>query len=205
MKKQNFIVAALKAGFVIPFLYYGIQIIAALFYPGYNFITMIASDLGSTSAPYPLIFNIGIIVLGACAILAAVGVLLVLKSLGVNMIVAWLTGLSVFCFGVGTLLAGIFPLPNPLHNNPFSIAGIILPFLFAIAMWKLSISTATKIYFVAASLLSIVFIPVLMGAFPVNVENYAGILQRISSLFSFPSIAVATYLLMQRIEKKIEP
>ena len=38
---------------LIPFIYYGIQIYAASFNPGYSFIHQVASELGSTRAVHP--------------------------------------------------------------------------------------------------------------------------------------------------------
>jgi hypothetical protein len=54
----------LRVGIAIPFLYFGLQLIAAPFYPGYSFVRNVASELGSDLARYPTPFNIGIMILG---------------------------------------------------------------------------------------------------------------------------------------------
>ena len=48
---------ALQAGIAVPVLYYGVQLLAAPFYPGYSFITNVASDLGSPTSTVPAIFK----------------------------------------------------------------------------------------------------------------------------------------------------
>src|SRR4051794_40433179 len=70
-----------RFGLLVPVLYFGMQLAAAPFYPGYSFISNVASELGSDKAQYASIFNIGIMATGACAILAAIGFALTLWRL----------------------------------------------------------------------------------------------------------------------------
>ena len=72
--KQGFTMAALQTGMAVPFLYFGTQLAAALFFPGYSFLRMPASLLGSDQATYPMIFNAGAILTGLATLLAAVGI-----------------------------------------------------------------------------------------------------------------------------------
>lgn len=50
----------LKAGIAVPILYFGIQVLAARFYPGYGFTNQDASALGSNGSSFPDIFNKGL-------------------------------------------------------------------------------------------------------------------------------------------------
>jgi hypothetical membrane protein len=68
--KEKVLTFALRIGVAVPFLYLGIQIIAAPFFPGYSFLSMEASLLGSDLAIYPAIFNIGAIITGIVTIIA---------------------------------------------------------------------------------------------------------------------------------------
>jgi hypothetical protein len=43
----------------IPALYFGTLVVAAMLYPGYNHMAQFASELGSSSARYPIVFNAG--------------------------------------------------------------------------------------------------------------------------------------------------
>src|SRR5688500_3957553 len=62
--KQGFTMAALQTGMAVTFLYFGIPLAAALFFPGYSFLSMPASLPGSDQATYPMIFNAGAILAG---------------------------------------------------------------------------------------------------------------------------------------------
>jgi hypothetical membrane protein len=69
--KEGRIVAALGMGVAVPFLYFGIQVVASLFWPGYSFLNQDASTLGSASSRFPAIFNVGSIVVGVLTLVAS--------------------------------------------------------------------------------------------------------------------------------------
>ena len=54
----------LGLGVAVPFLYYGVQLVAAPFFPGFSFLGTTASELGSDRSTHPSIFNAGTILLG---------------------------------------------------------------------------------------------------------------------------------------------
>ena len=58
-------------GVAIPVIYFGIQLAAAPFYPGYSFFARDASSLGSTASTAPWIFNVGALLLGLIKIAVA--------------------------------------------------------------------------------------------------------------------------------------
>ena len=49
----------LHAMYAVPALYFGTLVLAAMLYPGYNHMGQFASELGSHSARYPMVFNAG--------------------------------------------------------------------------------------------------------------------------------------------------
>ena len=87
--------AALRPGFAVPFLYYGIQAAAAPSFPDFSLVGTTASELGSDRSERPAVFNAGIIVLGTVTLAAAVGFLLALRRLGARPLLAWATAAAV--------------------------------------------------------------------------------------------------------------
>src|ERR1039458_10531164 len=83
---------ALGFGIAVPFLYFGSQIVAALCYPGYSFLSQSASQLGSDLARYPAVFNIGAIVTGFATLIASWGFLRGLNSVGTPRALIWEIG-----------------------------------------------------------------------------------------------------------------
>src|ERR1035441_9980890 len=81
---------ALGFGIAVPF-FYGSQFIAALLYPGYNFLSQSASQLGSDSARYPAVFNVGAILTGLATLAASWGFLRGLYGFGTPRALAWIT------------------------------------------------------------------------------------------------------------------
>ena len=199
--RERFTVFALQMGIAVPFLYFATQIIAAPFFPNYSFLTMAASLLGSDLAIYPAIFNVGAIITGVATLLASFGFLLALQRLEVNHILAWLTSIAIFLNGIGSLWAGLIPLPDPRHgSNPFVVGIFALPVLLAITLWKQSNARTIKIYLIITNLLFIAMIPIMSGITGIDTQGYQGFLQRIVALIFFPPIGVGAYFLIKRVK-----
>lgn len=199
--RENLTVFALQIGIAVPFLYFGTQIIAAAFYPNYSFLTMAASLLGSDLAIYPAIFNAGAILTGIATLIASIGFLLAFRRLETNPILAWLSSIAIFLNGIGSLWAGLIPLPDPRHAaNPFVVGIFALPALLAITVWTRSDARAFKIYLVITNLLFIAMIPIMSGIAGIDTQGYQGFLQRIVALIFFPPIGVGAYFLIKRVE-----
>lgn len=197
--KEKVLTFALGIGIAVPFLYFGVQIVAAPFYPGYSFLSMDASTLGSDKAIYPSIFNIGAIITGIVTLIASVGFLLALQHLGTNPFLTWLTSLAVFLNGLGSLWAGFFPIPDPRHgSNPFAVGIFLFPILLTFALWNRSNAKPIKIYLIITNLLFIALIPIMSGVSGINTQGYQGLLQRIAVLVFFVPISVGSYFLILR-------
>ncbi len=210
--------AALWAGVPIPFLYFGKQVVAASFYPGYSFLSRDASALGSAESRYPAVFNNSSLVVGAMSLIAAWGFLRELRRRRVRPALAWATALAVASFGLGAINAGLHPLPDPQHiSGPLAIAGaggVLLPFLVPAALWRLHDGRAMKALFVANFLLLTALIPVFSGliqrilvmsgnewpAYQGFLNHYHGLLQRVAALVVVGPIGVGSYFLARHAD-----
>lgn len=196
--KENAITFALRIGIAVPFLYFGTQIIAAPFFPGYSFLSMDASTLGSDLAMYPSIFNIGAMITGVATIIASLGFLFAFQHLGTNPFLTWLTSIAITLNGLGSLWAGFFPMPDPRHgSNPFTVGIFLFPILLTFALWNRSDARPIKIYLIITNLLFLALIPIMSGVSGINTQGYQGLLQRIAVLVFFVPISVGASFLIK--------
>lgn len=191
--------SALRAGIAIPFIYYGIQLVAALFNPGYSFVRQAASELGSDLSRHAEIFNLGIMAQGVLTLAVALAFFRALLPLRTHPLLAVLTSLALAVNGVQTLWAGYFPMPDPRHGGhpAFIIAMILLPFLLTFSMWKHT-RTPSRAYFIASNILLLIMIPFMSGKVGIDTSQMRGLLQRIFTLALFPPIGVAAFLLARQ-------
>lgn len=211
------IVLALKLGIVVPILYFGMQIVAAAFYPGYNFFNQDASTLGSPGSSFPAIFNGGAIIEGIAKLIVAWGFLRAFQQLGMSSRVAWLTSLVLVGSGLASINAGLFPLPDPRHTaSPLAVLNIgtiVLPFLIPAAVWKLCAGRTIRVYFIANIIAFITLIPIMTGliqiltvmagvewhSYQMFLNQYHGIIQRVAAFIALAPIGVAAYLLVHHV------
>lgn len=192
--------ATLRAGIAIPFIYYGIQLIAALFNPGYSFIRQAASELGSDLSRHAGIFNIGIMAQGVLTLAVALAFFRALLRLRTHLLLAVLTSLALAMNGVQTLWAGYFPMPDPRHGGhpAFIIPMILLPFLLTFSMWKHT-RPAGRAYFIASNILLLIMVPFMSGKIGIDTSQMRGLLQRIFTLALFPPIGAAAFVLARQV------
>jgi hypothetical membrane protein len=192
---------ALKIGIAVPFMYFGLQLIAMPFYSGYSLLANAASDLGSPSSSLPIVFNLGAIVSGLLTSLSAYGFARGFQQLLITPSLAWPASLAVAMTGLSSVWAGTFPLPDPRHAaNPMVIGLFLMPFIMAAALWKPS-SLNLKIYLLA-NIFAFGFLATIMsGTIPVDQSAYGGLLQRILALIAFAPIGVGAAFLMARVSK----
>lgn len=215
--EKKLLLLALALGVAIPILYFGIQIAAAPFYPGYSFLSRDASSLGSDRSSFPAIFNVGSLILGLLSMVASWGFFRSLRRLDLSPLLGMLTSLAIAAFGLGSINAFLFPLPDPRHTS--SVLAVLggfcmsLPFLLPIALWKLPDARAIKIYFVANIAAIVCLIPIISGLiqrwsvmahvemprFQCFLNSYQGLLQRIAAVVLIVPIGVSTLFLARRI------
>jgi hypothetical membrane protein len=193
--------AALGLGIAVPFLYYGVQLVAAPFFPDFSIQGTTASELGSDRSLRPWILNAGAILTGIAALAGSVGYLIALRRLGAHPIVAWLSLLAVAATGLASLWSGFFPMPDPRHGGHPSllIAMLALPFILGFALWRLGISGAMQAYLVATIVLLLVMVPFMSGMTGLDTHHYRGLLQRTFALTVFVPIGVGAFVLARRI------
>jgi hypothetical membrane protein len=131
----------LKAGVAMPVIYIATVVVSALLFPGFALLERMPSDLGGPAAPYPTLYNVGMMLTGAAGGLGALGLLVAFGKVRRDWLL-WglggLAGLSLLAASVGLAMAGIFPLPNPLHYGfGLSLAGALTPLLGALALLRL--------------------------------------------------------------------
>jgi len=216
--KEKPILVALGMGVAVPFLYFGIQVVAAPFYPGYSFLNRDASALGSDGSSCPSIFNVGAIFVGVVTLIASWGFLRAFQRLGTNPILAWLTTLALISSGLAHINAGVFPQPDPRHSGGLlallGIGTFLLPILLPAALWKLREARLLKILFIANWLMILALFPIMSGLIQIisvnaGVElqgyqsflnNYHGLIQRIAAFVIFFPIGAGAYFLANRIK-----
>jgi hypothetical membrane protein len=208
--------AALVLGVAMPVLYFGAQLLAASFYPGYSFLNRDASTLGSDSAAHPWVFNSASILMGFLMFIVAWGFLQALRRLEVDRLLAWVACLAIVSFGIASTNGGLFPLPDPRHTSGMlallGLGTFVLPVLLPAAMWKTPDSRGLRLYFIANALALIALLPIFTGliqiiivkadlqwpAYQSFLNNYHGLLQRIAAFIVVVPIGVTAYILLRR-------
>ncbi len=195
--QDNLTVTALRFGIAVPFLYFGSQLLAAPFYPNYNFVQMEASLLGSDRSSFAMVFNLGALLTGFAALVFAIGFLRVYSSIKLHPVLAWFSAIAVLGSGLSSFWAGIFPMPDPRHGaNPFQIALFAMPFLLAATFWK----NQFRPYFLAAVGLFLAMIPIMTGLVGVDRGANEGLLQRILAFAVFVPIGLSAYVLLKHFK-----
>lgn len=209
--------ASLTCGVAFPIVYFGVQLIAAPFYPGYSFFSDDASTLGSGGSQCPAIFNYASILQGLLLLLAAPTVTIRLKRS--SPLLVWFTLVSLIAGAAACFNAGVFPLPDQRHvsgalagfGSLFFVLPLILPFLF------LADPTARpfRIYACANLAVMLGMIPVVSGlvqrvagAWSIEMPRYQeflnnnfGIIQRITAAVIIVPVGVLCYRLLSSPRK----
>jgi hypothetical membrane protein len=176
------------AGATTPILYFGVQIAIGLATDGYSFLHDTASELGQRGAPHPTLFSIGAILTGVAAIAAAVGIVLA-EQPGPGRRVLCLLALT--STGVGSIAAGVYPMPDSRHGGgPLGAGLFLLPFVLLAVTWPVAGCSTRAVlivgvmWFVAAGF-------VMSGATPIDQNVYEGICQRFLAVPLFFGIGVS--------------
>ncbi len=199
-------------GVAIPLIYFGIQLAAAPFYPGYSFLSRDASTLGSPGSTAPWIFNGGVLVLGLIKVAVAGAFLRALPPAGVGRALSAMLALALASAGVGSFNAFLHPLPDPRHTEGIlSLLGsgfVLLPPLTAAVLWRLGARRDAVLSVVAC----LVLIPVMTGlvqrvcmqagvdfsAFQAFLNGYHGLIQRAGAAVVFVPIGLIAHVLRRR-------
>jgi hypothetical membrane protein len=178
-----------------------IQLLAALFYPNYNFIRLAASDLGSPESSSPLVFNIGAILGGLISILGAYGFWRGFQNTRTARVLVYLVCTAIVLVGFSSLWAGIYPVPSQRHaENPFALFGLLpMPFLIAMTFWQ---HTKARVWLMLPVLLLLGLIPIMSGIIVIDRTAYDGLLQRLLALATYSPIAIGAVFLMAQTDSQ---
>lgn len=188
---------ALAVGVLVPVVYFGAQLLAAPFYPGYSFVRQAASELGSDRSDRPEILNVGAMLTGIAAIIAACAMPAALPRMKSPSVIAWLTAIAMISMGIGAIWAGVFPMPSPRHNSgPIGAGMFFVPLLFAIALWRRP--GALRTYLLVNVALFSVMVPLMSGASGIDINPFRGALQRIAAAILYLPIGIVSAALLRR-------
>ena len=125
----------LGTGVAVPVIYFANLIVAEVQTPEVDPWSQLPSDLGVAGLAWAPVFNAGLIAVGSAAALGAVGLFLGLRVIGANIVLTALTGATMLVAGGVMVMAGLFPLPDPLHYG-FNLlpVGMLTPLFGALAL-----------------------------------------------------------------------
>lgn len=189
----------LVAAVLVPMIYFGVQPIAAPFFPNYRFQTMAASLLGSSVSQHPWIFNTGAMLTGVASLLAAFGLYSAGRARGGGALLCWLVGLGAASIGVSSFKAGMFPLPDPRHTSWgwLVIAMIATPFLLLLLVWMDRGMRGLRNYLIVSDMFLVALVPLMSGLIHFSWLG-SGTLQRLFAAVVFLPIGVAGYFFLRR-------
>lgn len=192
MIKQHF--RYLLLGFVL--IDFTTPYLLALFYPEYNSLTQVISELGSVNSPVYYAFSIASILSGTCLLSGLVGLMDYLKSKTSS-----LKSLSVSCalasFAIGEcLFSGLFSIDSAtgytaLIHELASILGslgmLFFPFLIGLVLYKQTPIFARRFFVIGTLSIICAF---LNGYAQYIGLDFAGIYQRLSMTMMYMPIVI---------------
>jgi hypothetical membrane protein len=190
---------SLWCGVLVPLVYFGIQPIAASFYPDYSFMANSASQLGSDRSSFPVLLNGGAILSGVLGLLSAYGIGTGLHASGANRWFAWISAACTVSVAAAAIWAGLHPMPDARHNPGAIGIGMFLgPLALFAAFWKIRGGQAMRAYLMFTLIAFAALAPVMSGITPVDLEQYGGLMQRIAALVLYMPSSVTAWWLLQR-------
>ncbi len=187
----------LVAGIGSALLYFVTLVVASLTWPGYSQVSQYASELGSADAPFPMIFNAGIVTTGALGILGGLGVFLCMARLG-RPLSGFLAGTALAAWGVGMVLGGLHPMPDPRHHGYGLVMGVVLLPAFLMIALRGRASTGEYIFLVAWLCAIAVLLGIMFGVGGLVTTANVGLWQRGLALAMIPGIGIACARLLKR-------
>jgi len=171
----------LRLGALGPLILYGVIVAGGFMSPGYNHMTQSVSDLGQAGASTATMFNYGLMAAGGAVILGGLGFLLGMRRLGGGLLMPLLAAVAIGLYGASLLMAGMHPMPDPMHDAyNLAYAGVAAPLLAFLALGDRSELSGAKtlavISFLAAA--AILGITMNVGGFNLVHPTDAGLWER---------------------------
>lgn len=197
----------LMLGVAVPIVYYGSQLIAIPLYPGYDFVTQVASELGSSDSRFPGIFNCGLALAGALIALSAIALYPGLHGYGASGTFSFLGAVAQIAMGAATIWTAVHPLPSDQHiNNTLNHGFLATPLLLAALFWQLRAPRPIQLYFTIDAFLVLLLAGLTFGLFSWDVGSYVGAFQRfVAAILLFPPAVACLWLFGGRSNSSIKP
>lgn len=150
----------LAVGVLAPVVAFVCVVAATLAWPGYDQSRQYLSELGGPHAREPWLFNSMVVFAGISAAISGAGFALALLALGGSRAAAAVTALAFALAGVGMVVAGLIPWPDPRHRWVNLGLGIQLaPLCLIWGLWKVRGSERLRwflaLVFVAMAILTV--------------------------------------------------
>lgn len=192
-----FSTVALWAGVFVPVAYYGAQALAAPFFPDFSVLKHTASLLGSDLSRRPWVLNTGAAATGLLARVASLGPPFALRRSG-RVWLGVLLGLCFASFGLASLWAASFPLPDQRHNpGPLGLGMFVAPFAACLAAYVLRLSRPVRWYTAVNIVAFIAVAAAYSGMLTIDLQAYSGLLQRIGTVVMLLPLSVLSYALLR--------
>jgi hypothetical membrane protein len=186
---------SLKAAVVLPLLMVADVWLAQALYPGFDPGSQFISELGAASAPYPWVFNLGMLLAGVTGLVAGHGFARALE-VGGRPQVAHFTGLWVALTGLGGAFAGLFQWPDEMHRAcGVALAIQLAPFFTAWALWGQAGHRRLVWFSILWGVMLIIMFMLLAGVWNVRTGQDVGLWQRWYSFLGLVWLAVAAFCL----------
>lgn len=186
----------LKIGMFAPGVLVSDVLIAQAMFPGFDAGSQFISELGGPKAPFPLIFNIGMVVGGVAGMFAGGGFAHALEAAGGRRIVSAFAGLWVALTGLGAVFGGLFHWPDPMHRAcGVGLAIQFAPLFAAWALWRrpgYGLLTALSIVWFCGLLL---VLALLIGVWNVRTGSDVGLWQRAHAFLGILWLGIAAWAL----------
>lgn len=183
----------LAAAVLVPFVYFGAQVAAAPYFPGYNLLYTSASALGSDLSSRPGILNTGAMLTGLLALVGSIGFALALPRAGTGKPAAFALALCLASAGLAAIWAGLHPQPSPQHDPGLLAFGMfIAPFVAAWVVWHQRWPRALRALLLLDAAAFLLLLVAMSGVAGLHVPPYPGLLQKLLAGLSFlPATAIA--------------
>jgi hypothetical membrane protein len=192
--------ALLAAGVAVPIIYFTNLIVAEVRTPEVDPWSQLPSDLGVAGLAWAGVFNAGLVAVGAAAVLSGIGLFLGLRAIGANSVLRACAGATMLVAGVVMAMAGLFPLPDPLHYG-FNMlpVGMLTPLFVALALGSAK-DAGRERAIIFIGFVAIVALVIATGSIKglVTPDN-VGLWTRGLGLVAFSTIAYACFSVMRRV------
>jgi hypothetical membrane protein len=188
----------LSGGVAVPIIYFANLIIAEVRTPEVDPWTQLPSYLGVAGLAWAPVYNAGLISAGAATMLGAIGLILGLRAIGANSVLSVCAGATMLVAGAAMAMAGLFPLPHPLHYG-FNLRpiGALTPLFTALALGAARDAGRDRAI-ILAGFFAIVVMTVAITEF--GTRETVGVWTRAFALVAFSTIAYVCFAVKRRLK-----